>query len=252
MIATSGVFGAGRGEPYVRVLTGPRPASLVLRSVDGSHDPFLLDVGSWVRAASPADLTALDAATGPTLDVGCGPGRMVRAAAARAIPALGIDIASHAVARTRVDGSLALQRSVFDRLPLEGRWQTILLMDGNLGIGGDPEALFRRCAALLAPGGSLVIEVDPDDALAVCSTCVLVDDDGHESDPFPWARMGTLEAESAVVRAGLAVVMRWAAAGRQFLRAARAEEGDARRTPATAATATVMATRAQATASELA
>lgn len=216
--AAAGVFGAGRGEPYGRVLANER-GTLSMRSVDGAHGPYQLDVGSWVRSATQADLTVLDDATGPTLDVGCGPGRMVRAAAARSLPALGIDIAPNAVARTRVDGSLALLRSVFDRIPLEGRWQTILLMDGNVGIGGDPESLLRRCRSLLAPFGGIVAEVDPDPELSVRSVCTIVDDDGNESEPFPWARVGRSAFEAVARRAGLAVVTHWEASGRHFVRA---------------------------------
>ncbi|GAA4378368.1 class I SAM-dependent methyltransferase [Agromyces bauzanensis] len=213
------VFGAGHAEPYERILAGARTSRLVLQSVDGTHRPHSLEVGRWVRAATSADLTALEGATGPTLDVGCGPGRMVRAAAARSIPALGIDVAPRAVARARFDGSLALVRSVFHRLPLEGRWQTILLMDGNVGIGGDPEALLARCRDLLAPLGSIVIEVDADPHLEVRSWCTVVDDDGNESEPFPWARVGRVAIEAVAGRAGLAVAARWSAAGRHFVRA---------------------------------
>lgn len=218
-VPDDGVFGAGRGDPYGRMLATSRTGTLSLRSIDGSHGPYRLDVGSWVRAATPADLTVLDGATGPTLDVGCGPGRMVRAAAARSIPVLGIDIAPNAVARTRVDGSLALLRSIFHRVPLEGRWQTILLMDGNVGIGGEPEALLRRCRILLAPLGSIVVEVDADPEVAVQSLCTVVDDEGNESEPFPWARVGWSAVEEIARRAGLVVVSLWEAAGRHFVRA---------------------------------
>lgn len=214
------VFGAGRAEPYERMLAGARSGRLVLHSLDGAHGPHRLDVGRWVRAATPADLTALEGARGPTLDVGCGPGRMVRAAAARSIPALGIDVAPHAVARARIDGSLALLRSVFHRVPLEGHWQTILLMDGNVGIGGDPEALLARCRDLLAPFGSIVVEVDADPHLDVCSLCTVVDDDGNASEPFPWARIGWAAIGAVARRAGLEIVAHWAAAGRHFVRAA--------------------------------
>lgn len=217
-ITSHGYFGAGRGEPYGRVLAAPRAGTLSLRSVDGAHGPYRLDVGSWVKSATPADLTVLDGATGPTLDVGCGPGRMVRAAAARSIPALGIDIAPHAIARTRLDGSFALLRSVFHRVPLEGRWQTILLMDGNVGIGGDPEALLDRCRMLLAPLGSIVVEVDVHPDLDVRSLCTIVDNDGNESEPFPWARLGWAATEGVARRAGLAVAAHWEASGRHFVR----------------------------------
>lgn len=217
--ATTGVFGAGHGEPYRRLLTAPGDGTLSLRSLDGASAAHRLDAGSWVRSATPADLTTLDGATGPVLDVGCGPGRMVRAAAARGLPVLGIDIAPHAIERTRVDGSLALIRSVFDRVPLEGHWQTILLLDGNVGIGGEPGALLERCRRLLDDDGSIVVEVDADAELAAVSLFTVVDDEGNESDAFPWARVGWAAAARFAERADLAIAGHWVADGRHFVRA---------------------------------
>ncbi|MCP2370139.1 SAM-dependent methyltransferase [Agromyces terreus] len=219
VVAADAVFGGGHGEPYRRLLAGTTTGALDLRSVDGTTDAFRFDAGSWVAAATEADLTALDGASGPVLDVGCGPGRMVRAAAARRLPVLGIDITPHAVERTRVDGSYALVRSVFERLPLEGRWQTVLLMDGNVGIGGDPEALLRRCAALLAGDGCLVVEVDPDPDLDVATLYTVRDDEGNESHPFPWARIGLHAFARHALAVGLVVTGGWSVEGRQFVRA---------------------------------
>ncbi|TNC23806.1 class I SAM-dependent methyltransferase [Amycolatopsis alkalitolerans] len=122
--------------------------------------------------------------TGPTLDIGCGPGRLTSELTARGISSLGIDISGTAVRLTRLRGGAALKRDVFDRVPGEGRWAHALLADGNIGIGGDPVALLRRVRELIAPGGRVVIEVEP----------------GHElrrrrvrvggSSWFPWAWLG--------------------------------------------------------------
>ncbi|WP_195760663.1 class I SAM-dependent methyltransferase [Agromyces kandeliae] len=239
-------FGAGRGEPYVRLLAGQDASSLSLRGADGiSHR---LDAGSWVRPAGDADLTVLDRATGPLLDVGCGPGRMLHAAAARSMPALGIDVVPHAVDRARRTGGLALRRSVFDRLPLEGRWQSVLLMDGNIGIGGDPAVLLRRCAELVTGGGEVLVEVDADADLAVVGHCTLVDGHGLESDPFPWARVGWSAAAALATDAGLVVAEHWDAAGRHFVRASRSARRTVVRETPSAIPATASST-AQMTAS---
>ncbi len=64
----------------------------------------------------------------------------------------------HAVSLTRAAGGVALHRSVFTHIPGEGRWDTVLLIDGNIGIGGDPIALLRRVRQLLAPTGCALIE----------------------------------------------------------------------------------------------
>ncbi|MGR2752535.1 class I SAM-dependent methyltransferase [Agromyces arachidis] len=212
-------FGAGRGEPYFHHLARRHPATLSLRSADGSFRP--LDAGSWVRPAGRADLTVLDRVAGPVLDIGCGPGRMLHAAGRRSLPALGIDVASHAVEHARRAGALVLRRSVFDRVPLEGRWRSVLLMDGNIGIGGDPEALLRRCAQLAAPDGEMLVEVDADPEVAIVDRCTLVDADGRESSPFPWARVGWSAVSAVAAAADLAVVEHWHAAGRHFVRVVR-------------------------------
>jgi hypothetical protein len=87
-------------------------------------------------------------------------------------------------------GVTALRRDVFRPLPGEGRWNSVVLLDGNIGIGGRPDALLRRAHQLLAPGGLALIEThhDPfaDERLTVRFT--------HTGDPlgapFPWAFVG--------------------------------------------------------------
>src|SRR5205823_8032004 len=138
----------------VTVLADP----VVLRAEDGTALP--LDPGRWHAEPSPGEEALLAAMADPVLDVGCGPGRLVLGVARRGAVALGVDPAPAAVALARERGAAVLQRSVFDPLPGAGRWHTILLADGNIGIGGDPARLLRRCRDLLAPDGTIVAEVD--------------------------------------------------------------------------------------------
>ncbi|HWU22038.1 MAG TPA: methyltransferase domain-containing protein, partial [Nocardioides sp.] len=116
-----------------------------------------LPVADWTRASDGSDELLLRQCVGPTIDIGCGPGRMAAELAARGHVTLGIDIVGEAVRQTVDRGAAALQRDVFARVPGEGRWATALLADGNIGIGGDPAALLTRARRLLHPGGRVVV-----------------------------------------------------------------------------------------------
>jgi len=103
----------------------------------------------------------LDRCRGRTIDVGCGPGRLVAGLAAFDVPALGIDVSPEAVRQARRRGALALRRDVFEPVPGEGRWDCALLADGNIGIGGHPKRLLSRLGRILRPGGRVVVELGP-------------------------------------------------------------------------------------------
>jgi SAM-dependent methyltransferase len=176
-----------------------------------------LDVERWCAPPDAADRTVLAACTGPVLDVGCGPGRMVTALAAQGRTALGIDVNADAVRRTRAAGGPALTRSVFERLPREGHWRTALLVDGNIGIGGDPDALLTRLRHLLRAGGTLIAETAPgppdrDERLHVR----LHDGTRAHGTPFPWALLGTRALGWYARTTGWSVTAAWTADGRAF------------------------------------
>ncbi|MFE0025459.1 methyltransferase domain-containing protein [Amycolatopsis sp. NPDC059021] len=120
-----------------------------------------LPVERWTGRPCPGDDVLLDACTGPTLDIGCGPGRLTAALTRRGVASLGVDSSPTAVRLTHQRGGVALCRSVFDRMPGEGRWRHALLADGNIGIGGEPAALLQRTAALIAEDGDVLVELDP-------------------------------------------------------------------------------------------
>jgi SAM-dependent methyltransferase len=103
----------------------------------------------------------LDRCRGRTIDVGCGPGRLVAELTAIDVSALGIDISLEAVRQARRRGALAIRRDVFAPVPGEGRWDCALLADGNIGIGGHPEDLLRRVGRIVRPGGHVVVELGP-------------------------------------------------------------------------------------------
>jgi SAM-dependent methyltransferase len=148
-----------------------------------------LAVDRWRTDADPLEHALLADLPDPVLDVGCGPGRIVSALAAAGRLALGVDPSPAAVDEAGRRRAPVLRRSVFDPLPGEGRWGSVLLLDGNLGIGGDPVALLARVAALLRPGGVVLAEVDPPGAPSQALT-VRVESTGGTGPWFPWAQVG--------------------------------------------------------------
>ena len=182
-----------------------------LRYRDGRR--VALPVQAWTTAHRPSDELLLADCRGPVLDLGCGPGRLTVALLAAGVPALGVDLAPAATRLARDRGALALTRSVFDHLPGTGRWQTALLADGNIGIGGGPTALLERAAALLAPSGRLVVELGaPGTSTGPCQ--VRLEHQQHSSAWFPWADVSITDIETTASEAGLRVLHRRSSSAR--------------------------------------
>jgi SAM-dependent methyltransferase len=195
---------------------------------DGTAVP--LPLARYLGPPDATDERLLRAVHGPVLDVGCGPGRHLRALAARGVLALGVDLSPVAVALAVGGGCRAIVADIFDELPGPHQWRSALLLDGNIGIGGAPERLLRRIAALLCDGGEILAELDPPGALTQ-RTLARIESPDASSSWFPWARVAAPALEPIARAAGFEVEHVWQLSGRWF---ARLHLGPRDRVPATA------------------
>jgi SAM-dependent methyltransferase len=174
------------------------------------------DARTWSADRRAGDESLVARCRPYTMDLGCGPGRLAAALATTGRPVLGVDISPQAVRYTRRRGVPALLADALGPLPGEGHWHTVLLADGNIGIGGDPVRLLRRTRRLLHCGGRLLVEVDPPGHRSWRGDVAL--SDGQQvSDVFAWAFVGADQIAGVAEAAGLRVLEHWTEAGRWFV-----------------------------------
>ena len=184
----------------------------LLRLSDGHLVP--LDVARWSGPVDEADETLLARATGSVLDVGCGPGRLTAALHDRGIDVLGLELADELPALARAAGAPVLLGDVFGPVPRTGQWDSVLLADGNVGIGGDAAALLRRMVELVAPTGRVLVELSL--VAEPPPGPVRLEGLGTTSMWFRWALLGRSTLPAAAAAAGLDVRETWIAHGRSF------------------------------------
>lgn len=178
-----------------------------------------LPLRQWCAPVDDLEVAVLDRlraelpAVAAVLDLGCGPGRHSAYLTGQGLQVLGVDTSRTAVALTRAAGARALVADALGPLPA-ARWQGVLLLDGNIGIGGDPLLLLCRVRGLLAHDGRLLLELDADDVTG--RSLVQLCSGARTSAPFAWARLAAEDLSRAAALAGLAVLDRWDTGGRRF------------------------------------
>ncbi len=190
------------GNLYDRALDGER---CWIRHDDGKvrHLPVRRWLGGG-QADGQFDRAVVELCNGPTIDLGCGPGRLVTELVRRGIPALGVDQSATAVGLARRNGAVVIRRDVFETLPATGRWQTVLLADGNIGLGGDPLRVLRRAAELMRRGGRCIAEFETV-ARGIRTGWVRLES-SHTIGPwFRWASVGIDCAAELASKAGFSL-----------------------------------------------
>jgi SAM-dependent methyltransferase len=195
-------------------------ADLILRDVHGAERT--IDVAAWCRTCLPGDSRLLSRCSGPTLDIGCGPGRLTSSLNRWGCPALGVDVSAAAVRIARSRGATVLRRDIFGQLPGHGRWRQLLLADGNIGLGGDPVALLRRCRELLASEGRLHAEVATPGTRSWAGTATVRAADSLAGATFQWAEVAADDLAAIADHAAMQVIETWREAGRWFATLTRA------------------------------
>jgi SAM-dependent methyltransferase len=188
--------------------TGPPPRARIRRA-DGTLEPLPLD--RWLAPADEADEVILQEIEAPVLDLGCGPGRHLARLRELGKPGLGVDLSPVAVAYARERGATAINGSLWDAVP--GTYATVLLLDGNIGIGGNPVALLLRAGELLAPGGAIIVETGE----TTRRVRVRIEAPGMVSEWFRWAWVGADDAAAIAERAGFRVTDSRELSGRTFV-----------------------------------
>ena len=169
---------------------------------DGRVVPMTIE--RWLGDCDAADhALVVNRCEGPTLDVGCGVGRVTEALAARGVQALGIDISPEAVRAARGRGAEAVLGNVFHSVPSSGEWEEALLVDGNIGIGGDPIRLLKRLRRVVRPAGAVLSEVAAPGTGVVHDT-VQLRVRGQVTEPFAWSWVGADAIAEVALQAGFA------------------------------------------------
>ncbi len=159
-----------------------------------------LEVARYCAAPSRSERRFLKRLEGPVLDVGCGPGRAAAYLRQRGVAALGLDANPALVDLARANGAWCVHQSMFDPVPFEGRWKQVLLLDGNIGIGGDPAKMLERLRTIVTIGGHALLEVERFGG----NTQMIVREHhaGEIGTPFPWATVSIMSLDELIADSG--------------------------------------------------
>jgi SAM-dependent methyltransferase len=190
------------GALYERALAGE---PCWIRHQHGDLVPLPVDRWLGRRLTDDTfDTAVLQLCCGPVLDIGCGPARLVAQLAKEGICALGVDQSPVAIELARRSGASAVRCDIFYALPLLQHWRTALLIDGNVGIGGDPHRLLGKVRELLGTDGRCLVEFETT-TTGIRKVMVRLESASQVGPWFPWATVGVDSAHELARDCGFEV-----------------------------------------------
>ena len=174
-----------------------------------------LPIACWLGAPTMADESCCGMRSGRSSMLAAGPAVTCSRLRDAACPPSASTSRRRRCESRRARGAAAIEGSIFERVRGAGTWGSALLLDGNVGIGGDPVALLRRIGALLAPGGRILVELARPGA-ASGRRRMRLELAAAASPWFDWATVSAADVAVLAGASGLDVRERWSVRGRWF------------------------------------
>ncbi len=135
------------------------PVPITIRRDDGHCDTACF-AGAYLAAPPEVEEELLGRLSGRVLDVGCGPGRHLLWLQQHGVEAVGIDVSPGAVEVARARGCRDVRLMDVHELGFpEDSFDGVVILGGNLNLGGTAEGLARMLGGLqrvVRPGGLLI------------------------------------------------------------------------------------------------
>jgi SAM-dependent methyltransferase len=175
--------------------------------VCNGQEEHQLDLGFYLAPkADTLEEALLAHAVGHCLDIGCGAGRILRYLRAKSYAVKGIDIDPQLIQLCRELGDSPVHQTSWETMGELGRFDTFMLLNRSIGIGGNlagVKRLLARCAASASLGGVLLFDSYEISALpGVLEQTLRYKYRGQYSDPFPWIYFGSEIAERLLGETG--------------------------------------------------